>query len=250
MFVISISAENIREQPEINDLSRLLAQRQGMFGIKTQKFPDNRRFAIFVAHRYRDIVTDPEVWDSYTALFLINESNRVFVEQSIENTPEATQEEIAEVEAIMENRFLKNITRDMKATEEMAGKPWLPLLLAFVSMLVFVAVPAIIAALCLRSGLVLLVFGLSVVRKDGRRASRIRVFWRSLLTWVTPFILALPVLILAGMVLEPTVAVRPGVVPTAVSILGFFMMALVALSTLLPDRGIPDRLSGTRLVRR
>ena len=251
MFVISISAENIREQPEINELSRLLAQRQGMFGIKTQEFPDDRRFAIFVAHRYRDIVTDPEVWDSYTAMILINGSNRVFVEQSIKNSPEATQEEIAEVEAIMENRFLKNITRDMKATEEMAGKPWLPLLLAFASMLVFVAVPAIIAALCFRGGLVLLVFGVSVVLKDGRRASRIRVFWRSLLAWVTPFILALPVFILAGMVLEPTVAVPTVVVSKAVSILGLLAMAsLIACSTLLPDSGIPDRLSGTRLVRR
>ena len=97
----------------------------------------------------------------------------------------------------------------------------------------------------------LLVFGVSVVRKDGRRASRIRVFWRSLLAWVTPFILALPVFILAGMVLEPTVAVPTVVASKAVSILGLLAMAsLIACSTLLPDRGIPDRLSGTRLVRR
>jgi hypothetical protein len=152
----------------------------------------------------------------------------------------------------MENRFLKNITRDMKATEEMAGKPWLPLLLAGASMLVFVAVPAIIAALCFRGGLVLLVFGVSVVRKDGRRASRIRVFWRSLLTWVAPFILALLVFILAGMALAPTppVGAPTVVVYTTISILGLFMMGLIACSTLLPDRGIPDRLSGTRLVRR
>ena len=222
-----------------------------IFGSKTQGFPDDRHFAIFIAHRYRDIVTNPEVWDSYAALFLVNGQNRVFVEQSIEDPPESTQEEIAEVEAIMENRFLKSITQGMKGTEKVADNIlWVSLLVAFVHMLVFVAVPAIIAALCFRSGLVLLVFGVSVVRKDGRRASRLRVFWRSLLTWATFFILALPIFILVGMVIEPTVAVSTVVVHTAVSILGLFMIGLIVCSTLLPDRGIPDRLSGTRLVRR
>ncbi|MBN2319677.1 MAG: protein kinase [Acidobacteria bacterium] len=253
MFIISATAGNIREQPEIHELGQLLAQRQGMFGIKTQEFPDDRRFAIFIAHRYRDIVTNPEVWDSYTALFLINGRNRVFVEQSIEDPPESTQEEIAEVEAIMENRFLKEIAQGMKGMGNVVdNKPWVSLLLAGASLLVFVAVPAIIAALCFRGGLFLLVFGVSVVRKDGRRASRIRVFWRSLLAWIAPVILAMSVFVLVGMVLEPprTDEVNTVVVNTAVSILGLFMMGLIVWSTLLPDRSIPDRLSGTRLVRR
>lgn len=251
MFVISATVGNIREQPEIHELSRLLAQRQSIFGIKTREFPDDRRFAIFVAHRYTEIVTDPEVWGSYPAMFLIFGSNRVFVEQSIENPPEATQEEIAEVEAILENRFLKDIIQDMEKAKNAAdNKHWVSLIVAFASMLVFVAVPAIIAALCFRGGLVLLVFAVSVVRKDGRRASRIRVFWRSLLAWMAPVILTLPVFILLGMVLEPTVAVPMVVVYTTVSILGLLMTGLIACSTLLPDRSIPDRLSGTRLVRR
>ena len=249
-FAIGINTKIIRDQPELLELSQLIAHQQGMnmSGNKTPELPDDRYFAIFVAHRYRDIVTKPEVWDSYLAMILINKSNRVFVEQSIEDPPESTQEEIAEVEAIMEDRFLKDITREMKNTEEVADKPWVPLLLAGASMLVFVAVPAIIAALCFRGGLVLLVFGVSVVRKDGRRASRIRVFRRSLFTWVAPLILAVMIYLLV-------VIVEGHVEPTAPSNLGLFVIGcliacLTAWSSLLPERGIPDRLSGTRLVPR
>jgi hypothetical protein len=109
-------------------------------------------------------------------------------------------------------------------------------------------VPAIIAALCFRGGLVLLGFGVSVVRKDGRRASRIRLFWRSLLTWVAPLILAQIVYILVVIVegpVEPAAASVPGLLVT-----GCLIACLTAWSTLLPDRGIPDRLSGTRMVLR
>jgi hypothetical protein len=61
---------------------------------------------------------------------------------------------------------------------------WLPV--GF--LLFFVAIPALIAAISFRGGLVLLAFGLGVVREDGLPASRIRVFWRSLLTWSVLFI--------------------------------------------------------------
>jgi len=41
-------------------------------------------------------------------------------------------------------------------------------------------VPGLIAALLFRRGLVLLIAGVTFVRRDGMRASRLRVFWRGL----------------------------------------------------------------------
>ena len=52
---------------------------------------------------------------------------------------------------------------------------------------IYVGVPALIAALLFRGGLILLVSGVTFVRRDGARASRLRVFWRGLVAW-SPFV--------------------------------------------------------------
>jgi hypothetical protein len=76
---------------------------------------------------------------------------------------------------------------------------------------------------------------------DGRPASRIRVFWRSVLTWGMLFIPAA-----AGAIRLNPFDWRTGTMALVV----LMMAGLTVWSTLLPDRGIPDRLSGTRLVPR
>ena len=48
---------------------------------------------------------------------------------------------------------------------------------------VYVCLPALIAALLFRGGLVLRMAGIAFVRRDGKRASRLRVFWRALVAW-------------------------------------------------------------------
>ena len=53
--------------------------------------------------------------------------------------------------------------------------------IVFVTTLFFyVGLPALIAALLFRGGLVLLATGITFVRSDGLRASRLRLFWRAL----------------------------------------------------------------------
>jgi hypothetical protein len=134
------------------------------------------------------------------------------------------------------NLFLKS-AKDQPVINEMIQ---VNLTLAVAFLLFYAALPAMIAALAFRGGLVLLVCGVGVVRKDGRPASRIRVFWRSVLTWGI-FIPAA-----AG-----AIRLNPVAWPTETAVLVVLMMAgLTVWSTLLPDRGIPDRLSGTRLVPR
>ena len=61
----------------------------------------------------------------------------------------------------------------------------------------YVGLPAVFAALLFRGGLVLLIAGVTYVRKDGQRASRLRLLWRSMVTW-SPAFLAFIVSILAS----------------------------------------------------
>jgi eukaryotic-like serine/threonine-protein kinase len=135
------------------------------------------------------------------------------------------------------NMLLKS-AKDQAVINEMLR---VNLVLAVGYLLLYVAIPSMIAALAFRGGLALRVCGVGVVRKDGRAASRIRVFWRSVLTW--------------GMLFIPAAAgaiwLNPFDWRTGTMVLVILMMAgLTVWSTLLPDRGIPDRLSGTRLVPR
>ena len=59
-----------------------------------------------------------------------------------------------------------------------------------VMLAIYVCMPALIAALLFRGGLVLRMAGMTFVRRDGKRASRLRVFWRALVAW-SPLWLAL-----------------------------------------------------------
>jgi len=79
---------------------------------------------------------------------------------------------------------------------------------------------------------VLLVCGVGVVRKDGLPASRIRVFWRSLLTWAAPIIAAAVGIRLMNPVAQPA--------GTTFLLVLLASAGLTIWSTLLPDRGIPD----------
>jgi hypothetical protein len=100
-----------------------------------------------------------------------------------------------------------------------------------VTLILGVCLPAIIAAVAFRGGLVLLVAGVTFVRRDGAPASRVRLFWRALVTW--SLLLAAPVLLL-----------RSGSPVWAEMAAGLFC-GLTLLSVVLPQRGLQDRLAGT-----
>ena len=101
-------------------------------------------------------------------------------------------------------------------------------------MLIYVGFPALVAALLFRGGLVLLIAGVTYAKKDGARASRLRLFWRAILAWwPVPLVFSMAVLALAtNWLWAPWLA------------LAFFGL-LAAVSVALPGRGLQDRLAGT-----
>lgn len=109
---------------------------------------------------------------------------------------------------------------------------------AAAAMIAGVALPALVAAAVVGEGLLLRAFGLAVVDGDGRPASASRATRRSLIAWL-PSLLAPAVA--AGIAIwlgTFGATLTAAVVP----------LTLAFVSALLPDRGIPDRLTGTWLV--
>ena len=103
-----------------------------------------------------------------------------------------------------------------------------------VSLLVYVGLPALVAALLFRGGVVLLIAGVTYVRKDGARASRLRLLWRAIVAW-SPVV---PVFSVAILALAKHLTWQPWL---ALALLGL----LAAVSVALPGRGLQDRLAGT-----
>ncbi|MCX6924402.1 MAG: hypothetical protein NT154_14490 [Verrucomicrobia bacterium] len=102
------------------------------------------------------------------------------------------------------------------------------------SLLAYVGLPALVAALVFRGGVVLLIAGVTYVRKDGQRASRLRLLWRALVTW-SPLV---PMAGLSALALAKHWPWQPWL---ALALLGL----LTAVSIALPTRGLQDRLAGT-----
>jgi hypothetical protein len=196
---------------------------------KNRPHPSDRQFTIYIAHHYSSVITNDPSWSSVLALSLIKGESRRFAEQSVLANPAATEKELAEAEAA-----LKPLVPSVDGLI-INKQPWFPLIVAAVSLAIYVALPALIAALLFRGGLVLLVAGVTFVRADGERASRLRAFWRAIVAW-SPLALAL---ILAG-VLQP----RLGSFGTAL-FCSLFIGGLAIFSLALPTRGLPDRLAGT-----
>lgn len=111
-----------------------------------------------------------------------------------------------------------------------------------------IAVVALISAFLFRGGLLLRLFGISVVTKDGLGISRLRASARSVAGWSPYWIIALACLIagLAGFTLRAAI-----IIP---AFLACFLLETVPFRVrdreIDPERGFQDRIAGTFLVPR
>jgi hypothetical protein len=219
-----------RKNPGLMELNTLLQMRaSGRFwGGKNAQLPADRLFAIYIARHYRGMITNEASWSSPFVLSMIKGEGRKFAEQSVAEHPAPTVEEIKEADAAVGKFVPKN--------QPFAGKapPWLPAMVTVGSLVVYVCIPALIAALLFRGGLVLLIAGVTFVRKDGQRASRLRLLWRAIVTW-SPSLLAFILSILA---ISKQVNWGPWLTLALPCL-------LAVLSVALPGRGLQDRLAGT-----
>lgn len=190
--------------------------------------PSDEEFAIYIASHYRNRISNETIWSSTLARSFLNAKARAFAEQSIAAYPEGQVPEQPEVDetldAVAKNVFIK----DLPST------PKLLVFLSFSTLVIYVGRPALLAALLFRGGLILLATGVTFVRRDGREASRFRLFWRALVIWGP--LIGIGILGISAVDMHAYGSPLVGAVT---------IIALAVWSLLLPVRGLPDRLAGT-----
>jgi eukaryotic-like serine/threonine-protein kinase len=219
-----------RKNPGLMELNTLLQMRtSGRFwGGKNAQLPDDRLFAIYIAHHFASLITNAAAWSSPMVLSMIKGDARKFAEQSVAEHPAPTQAEIKEADATLDSRLPKQ--------QPFAAKPApaMPVMVLAASLLFYVGLPALVAALLFRGGVVLLIAGVTYVRRDGARASRLRLFWRAIVVWGP----VVPVFSVTIYALVKHLTWQPWL---ALALLGL----LAAVSLALPRRGLQDYLAGT-----
>jgi eukaryotic-like serine/threonine-protein kinase len=228
MFLEGWSAKN----PGVFELSTVLRVRSAM---NSRWIPADRPrlndedFAVYIAHRYRSAITNETVWLSMFAMAMIKGEARQFAEQSVAEHPAPSAEEIARAEAALKLHV------PQEAAIRLPTMPWFPFAVVIAALAMHVAIPALVAALLFRGGLVLWIAGVTFVRRDGRRASRLRMFWRALATWSAP----VAALFVMGLLSNPL-----GMLSAALIASGL-LLAGALLSLAIPRRGLQDYLAGT-----
>jgi len=222
-----------RENPGALELSQIVQQRSTFNSkwMRKQPHPTDRQFSIYIAHHYRDVITNETFWSSPMVLAMIRGESRRFVEHSVADYPSPSAEEISEAEDALKpfrpSPELFNIQR----------APWMVDFIPAMMLVAYVCLPALLAALAFRGGLVLLIGGIVFVKRNGCRASRLRVFWRGLLAW-SPLAFGFALF----MALRVTWSIGlASAAAAAWSLVGILTLA----SVWLPERGLPDRLAGT-----
>jgi len=195
-----------------------------------------RALEVYVAARFADTISDPAVWSASYAEDFLTENQRKIAQRAVAAHLGPSAREIAEATGRLQP-FLHEPPEGLPGLPVRASdKLVFALAWALVYLLIFAGVPSAICALLFRGGLLMYVFGISLVTKDGSRASRLRIFSRSLIIW-SPCV---PLPMLAALLKMNGLAV-----PWSFYLLLVLLIGLVAWSVSLPERGIPDRLART-----
>jgi hypothetical protein len=110
---------------------------------------------------------------------------------------------------------------------------------------------ALVLALVIPGGLLLRLFGIALVDREGNEVTRWLSFRRAVVVWWAPLLLASGLshlLLLAGRLGRPTVGILALIV-FGVSLCGVYLAAIV-VALVNPQQGLQDRFLGTHLVPR
>ncbi len=219
-----------RSRPGLMELNSLLQQHSTMSRWrKNPKAPSDQQFAIYVASHYAAIITNRSSWSDPFTVAVIRGKERDFAEQSVAEHPSPSPDQIADAEAALKPLIPSSDFFDWKK------RLWLPVGTMGMMLLLGVGLPALIAAVAFRGGLLLRLAGVTFVRRDGSPASRLRLFWRAIVAW-SP--VALGVFCFAASLQRFGVSAASILSATVIGVLGL-------LSLIFPERGPQDRLAGT-----
>jgi len=230
------------DRPELRSLQKVLQLYAPAYGPVTPVTTEEKQaLEVLLAGRFRGLIADPATWTNFYMALHVQPAQRAAAERVLADHPTAP----SALEEERAARIVEPLMARQTGFDEFERMD--PLLLVgffFAStLLMYVAVPSVVTALCFRGGLLWLTCGVTAVTRTGKRACRVRVAWRDLVAWL-PMIAWFP---LIGYLLATHGA------PWAIGAIVLFVAlyaALAIVSVFLPGRGLADRLAGTRLVMR
>jgi hypothetical protein len=227
LFGRMVLEEFEKQQPEILELNQIMAVRSGARFASHEQRPTDENFSVVISSKYGQFVANDARWNSPLAKIMIAGERRKFVERSVSDYPNPTPEQIAAAHKKVPAIRMGDLDKEF-------GRANFLMIVFFSTFIIYVCIPAIIAALCFRGGLVLLASRIVFVRRNGMRASRLRMFWRSLISWAP--------LGLCMVATSSSIATHK----TWIGVVGMIIVGvLAAISVILPERGLQDRLAGT-----
>jgi serine/threonine protein kinase len=219
-----------QSNPGVFELNNLLHQRTSInsHSLKNQpQHPTDRQFEIYIANHYGPLITNEDMWKGGLTVTLIKGEDRKFAEKSVAENPAPTNDEISEADAAFKQMASPRL-------HDMTKQPFFPFFMACIVLVIYVCIPALIATLLFRGGLLLFAARVTYVCKDGEPASRLRLFWRALVVW-SPLLIILVAFAMPKVWFSPTAGAI-----SAVSLLCIFAIISIGL----PERGLQDRLAG------
>lgn len=213
-------------------LKRLDTMEQSDMPLGPNRKAEKEAIEVYIASRFRTMILDPGVWDSPSIQTVLTPDQQRLAEESLGKHPHPSPAEMnhamAQIKPLIDdlNRWhAPSPTMMLEAAAVLGG-----------TAIVFIMLPAMVAAMLFRGGMLLHSMDLAIVDRKGSRASRLRVFARSFVAWS-------PLLLLELLLVERSALTFWVGLPLA----GLLVAgALVPLFT--PSRGLQERLTGTYLV--
>jgi hypothetical protein len=216
----------------------LLCQPNIWFGTRPHA-REREALEIYIAGRFAPAITNKATWERFRPRMSMNDHLRWQAEHILAVRTNLPSKEAFDQAATAVRRII-GTSPDQGARESLQSLHEItPLvavrMIAYINGLIFVVVPCLVASLFFRGGALAFALGIAFVNRKGARSSRLEVTGRNLLAWL-PFIL-FPVV-------EGRLASVVGL-NGAILLAAGGAMALAAISALLPQRGLQDRLAGT-----
>jgi uncharacterized RDD family membrane protein YckC/peroxiredoxin len=195
----------------------------------------DRQLEIYIAGRFRPLITNSVEWNGYTAQVSIQPAQRKLAEKIVQAYPKTTPAEFAEAKTTVESQFHIPPPRAQTSQAAFAIPFMLPMII-YASTLLFVIIPCFVAAILFRGGMAMRGLGVAVVGRNGR-PSRMRTVWRNFIAWL-PFLLS-PMLLKA---MKNIIGAEWALTATTI------ILASITVISLALRRSLQDHLAQTWLV--
>ena len=199
---------------------------------------DRSALETYVAGRFGTTLRNPQLWtDPFTAAYLGR--HRQLIERIVADYPNVTPDQMAAATAAL-GPFLERQAR--RPTEI---DLWRIALMTGTMLFGFTAVVGIVSAWLFRGGVLLRVFGIAVVTKNGESISRLRALWRGVVAWgfvTVPFWFAPSPIAFFGSRIAFVLGAGLAIAAVVVVVVG------AVWAVVCPERGLQDRVARTYLV--